>query len=55
MPTASKPVVPSGIEDRPHPIATFKNSLRDWLVRWKAERGDQEPVADKAPNQAAPG
>jgi hypothetical protein len=54
MPTTSKPVVPAVIEGKPHPIATFKNSLRAWLVRWKAERSDQAPVADKAPNQTAP-
>jgi hypothetical protein len=55
MTTASKPAVGSVIEGKPLPIATFKNSLRAWLVRWKAARINPVSVAAKAHNQTAPG
>jgi hypothetical protein len=54
MPTESKPVVISAIEDKSPPIATFKNSLRAWLVRWKAERIHDASVSDKADNHTPP-
>jgi len=47
MPTVTEPVAPSANEDKPLPIATFKNSLRAWLVRWKAERINLAPESDK--------
>jgi hypothetical protein len=51
MPTASKPAVSSAVEDKPLPIATFKNSLHAWLVRWKAERTNKSKVLAKPPDQ----
>jgi hypothetical protein len=54
MPTESKPVAISVIEDKPLPIATFKNSLRAWLVRWKAERIHHASVSDQTDNQTPP-
>ena len=54
MPTENKHVVPSEVEGKPLPIAPFKNSLRAWLARWKAERSNQAPVLEQlTPSNAA--
>jgi hypothetical protein len=53
--TTNKPVLPSLNGGKGSPVATFKNSLRDWHVRWKAQRLNETRVAGKADNQTSLG
>jgi hypothetical protein len=49
MQTASKPVLSSVKENKQLPVATFKNSLRDWRARWIAQRATRILVSGKEP------
>jgi hypothetical protein len=55
MQKANQPVLLSLHGDKELPVAAFKNSLRDWHVRWKAQRLSQTSVAGKADNRTTPG
>jgi hypothetical protein len=55
MQKVNQPVLLSLHGDKELPIATFKNSLRDWHVRWKAQRLSQTSSAGKADNRTTPG
>jgi hypothetical protein len=52
MQAAGKLVSPSVHEDKQVPVASFKNSLRAWQARYKAERAAGMALRQKAPNQA---
>jgi hypothetical protein len=52
---AKQPVLLPLNGDKELPVATFKNSLRDWHVRWKAQRLSQTSVAGQSDNQTTPG
>jgi hypothetical protein len=48
MHTPHRSVSPSLPEERQPPIATFKNSLRAWQARYKAQVAARAVVAGKA-------
>jgi hypothetical protein len=52
---ANQPVLLALKGDKELPVAAFKNSLRDWHVRWKAQRLTQTLVAGPADNRSTPG
>jgi hypothetical protein len=54
MKASRKPGSPSVNEDKQPPIATFKTSLRDWQVQYKARRAAVALVSGKANNQTTP-
>jgi len=45
MQASSKPVSPSNPKDKQMPGLTFKNSLREWQARYKAQRAARAPAA----------
>jgi hypothetical protein len=47
-----KPVPSSVAADSHRPVATFKNSLRAWQARYKAQRGIPAQTPAKAASQA---
>jgi hypothetical protein len=54
MTNAIKSPQPSTGAGRQPPPALFKNSLRAWQARWKAQREATAAAPEKARNQGAP-
>jgi hypothetical protein len=48
MQASSKPISPSVPKDKQLPGVTFKNSLREWQARYKAQRAARGPAAGSA-------
>jgi hypothetical protein len=54
MQASRKPIPPCVHEDKQPAVATFKNSLRAWQARYKAQRATRAAYSQKALSQAAP-